>query len=530
MVPFADSCLVKQCIEKSVEGAELIPFLPEIKKHTFEKPCWIHLGSGNIFRSFIAELAQKLIKNKYTDKGIIVADTYDGEIIEKIYKPYDNLFLSCVLNPNGNFDLKLISSVTEALAPNLNQQDLDRFFYCFTQQSLQIVSLSVTEKAYELYDVNGNFLPWLEQDLNKEFNQVNGILSLLLRALQKRFDAGKFPLTLLAFDNCYHNGDKLKHSIYKLAELFLQKEKITSDFYNWITSDAVSFPLSMIDKITPHPTLQVQNELIKRGFTDIEIIKTAKNSVIAPFVNSEPAAYLVIEDNFCNGRPDFEKAGVIITSRENVILCENMKIETCLNPLQTALAIFGILFEYKYISDCVSDPLLHKLVVKMVEEGMAVVQDPHVINPKNFADEVINLRLPNKYIFDQPYRIATDSTNKINIRCGLTIKKYGKANLNKNDLVAVPLVIAAFIRYLQGTSDVGNKFELASDLKIDYLKHIGKELNSPKAVQALDEILSNEEIIGCNLKNEGMYDTVKDMYLKMQKTHGIKSTLAQYLS
>ena len=31
MVPFADSCLVKQCIEKSVEGAELIPFLPEIK-------------------------------------------------------------------------------------------------------------------------------------------------------------------------------------------------------------------------------------------------------------------------------------------------------------------------------------------------------------------------------------------------------------------------------------------------------------------------------------------------------------------
>ena len=96
--------------------------------------------------------------------------------------------------------------------------------------------------------------------------------------------------------------------------------------------------------------------------------------------------------------------------------------------------------------------------------------------------------------------------------------------------MAVPLVIAAFIRYLQGTSDVGNNFELASDLKIDYLKHIGKELNSPKAVQALDEILSSEEIIGCNLKNEGMYDTVKDMYLKMQKTHGIKSTLAQYLS
>ena len=530
MTSFTDSNLVKKCQEKSVEGVELIPLLQDIRNNTFAAPNWLHIGSGNIFRSFIADIAQKIIAKNGSNKGVIVADPYDGEIIEKIYKPYDNLFLSSILNPNGEFSLKLICSVTEALAPNLTQQDLDRFFHCFSESSLQIVSLSVTEKAYELYDINGNFLPWLVNDLKNGINKANGILSLLLRGLLKRFETCKTPLTFLAFDNCYHNGDKLKNSIQTLAAIFYKENKISKDFYDWILSNNLSFPLSMIDKITPHPTKQVQEELKKRGFSNTEIIKTTKNSVVAPFVNSEPAAYLVIEDAFPNGRPQFEKAGVIITTRENVILCENMKIETCLNPLQTALAIFGILFEYKYISDCVADPILNKLIIKMAEEGMAVVKDPHVINPHNFVNEVIKLRLPNPFIYDQPYRIATDSTNKINIRCGLTIKKYAKANLDKNGLVAIPLVIAGFIRYLQGKSDLGSPYKLASDLKIDYLNQIAKDLNNENSDKALNEILTNKEIIGCDLKKEGMYETIKKMFLQMQNKNGVRSTLTQFLT
>ena len=174
MTSFTDSNLVKKCQEKSVEGVELIPLLQDIRNNTFAAPNWLHIGSGNIFRSFIADIAQKIIAENGSNKGVIVADPYDGEIIEKIYKPYDNLFLSSILNPNGEFSLKLICSVTEALAPNLTQQDLDRFFHCFSESSLQIVSLSVTEKAYELYDINGNFLPWLVNDLKNGINNVFG--------------------------------------------------------------------------------------------------------------------------------------------------------------------------------------------------------------------------------------------------------------------------------------------------------------------------------------------------------------------
>ena len=178
----------------------------------------------------------------------------------------------------------------------------------------------------------------------------------------------------------------------------------------------------MIDKITPRPSEDIKRMLDDAGVSGMDLVKTTKNTFIAPFVNAEGPQYLVIEDSFPNGRPSLEKAGVIFTDRNTVDKVEKMKVGTCLNPLHTALAIFGCLLGYKTIAQEMQDELLKKLVEKIgLEEGMPVVINPGVIDPVDFAKEVIEKRLPNPYIPDTPQRIANDTSQKLKIRFGNTI-------------------------------------------------------------------------------------------------------------
>ena len=143
---------------------------------------------------------------------------------------------------------------------------------------------------------------------------------------------------------------------------------------------------------------------------------TSKNTYVAPFVNAEEVQYLVIEDAFPNGRPALEKGGLIFTERETVDKVEKMKVCTCLNPLHTALAVFGCLLDYQLISKEMQNPQLKRLVeIIGYDEGLPVVVNPGIIDPKTFIDEVLNVRVPNPFMPDTPQRIATDTSQKLAI-------------------------------------------------------------------------------------------------------------------
>ena len=86
-----------------------------LKKNTKENPVWVHFGAGNIFRAYQADLMEQLIEKGEADTGIIVAEAYDYDIIDKAYQPYDNLTLSVVLHANGQVDKKIIGCLTESL-------------------------------------------------------------------------------------------------------------------------------------------------------------------------------------------------------------------------------------------------------------------------------------------------------------------------------------------------------------------------------------------------------------------------------
>ena len=62
-----------------------------------------------------------------------------------------------------------------------------------------------------------------------------------------------------------------------------------------------------MDKITPRPDASVEALLKEDGLEDLDPVITSKNTYVAPFVNAEETEYLVIEDEFPNGRPALEK-------------------------------------------------------------------------------------------------------------------------------------------------------------------------------------------------------------------------------
>ena len=249
----------------------------------------------------------------------------------------------------------------------------------------------------------------------------------------------------------------------------------------------------------------------------MNIIYREKRSPIAPFVNSEEAGYLVIEDNFPNGRPPLEKVGVYVTDKKTVDLVERMKVCTCLNPLHTSLAVFGCLLGYDTIAAEMQDKDLKALVERIgYDEGMKVVANPGIIDPEQFIKEVIEVRLPNPNIPDTPQRIATDTSQKLAIRFGETIKLYNeRADLDVTQLTFIPLTIAAWCRYLLGINDKGEPMKLSPDPLLEELQTLLKDIKfgDCKTVQKrLLPILSNEKIFGVNLYDVGLGEKIEHFF------------------
>ena len=80
-----------------------------------EAPVWVHFGIGNIFRVFIGGIADGLLEEGVLDRGITCVETFDYDVIDKIYKPYDNLSLSVILHGDGTREYKVMGALAEAV-------------------------------------------------------------------------------------------------------------------------------------------------------------------------------------------------------------------------------------------------------------------------------------------------------------------------------------------------------------------------------------------------------------------------------
>jgi len=489
---------------------------------TKEAPEWIHFGAGNIFRAFQANVVQNLLTKGVLKTGLIVAEGYDYEIIDKMYRPHDNLSILVTLKSTGKVAKTVVGSIMESLTVDGEcGQDVNRLKEIFCAESLKMVSFTITEKGYSLRDGKGSILPSVEQDFVNGPKSFQSYIGKLVSLLYERYLHGAKPVALVSMDNCSHNGDKLYAAVNEFAQVWVKNGLVEAGFADYINNpNKVSFPWSMIDKITPRPDESVKQLLFKDGIEDLDQVITSKNTYVAPFVNAEEPQYLVIEDAFPNGKLPLDQAGIIYTSRETVDKVEKMKVCTCLNPLHTALAVFGCLLGYHLIADEMKNEKLLKLVECIgYVEGLPVVVDPQIIRPKDFIDEVLKVRIPNPFMPDTPQRIATDTSQKLPIRYGETLKAYlASESLDVQDPKGIPMVIAAWLRYLMGIDDAGNTMPLSSDPRMEGVQAAmqGIEFGRPESVKdQLKAILADETLFAVNLYEAGLGERIEELFKEM---------------
>ncbi len=507
--------------------------IASVIQKTTENPRWLHFGAGNIFKVFPAVLQQRLLNMGKADTGIIICEAFDEEIVDTVCRPYDNLAVAVTLKKAGDCAKEIVASITESLKASA---DYSRLEAIFASKSLQMLSFTITEKGYALKDSAGEYFPWVRSGIENYAQEQSSIIGLLAKLLHKRFLAGMYPVTMVSMDNCSHNGTLLRNAVMEFAQAWLSAGAVSKDFVDYLADERyIYFTWSMIDKITPRPSKQIEQILQGDGLEAMTPVQTSKNSYVAPFVNAEEAQYLAIEDRFTGGRECLDAVGVLFAERETIDKIEKMKVCTCLNPLHTVLAVYGCLLGYTSIAEEMGDADLVKFIEQVgYVEGLPVVVNPGIIQAKDFIDEVVNVRLPNPFVPDTPQRIATDTSKKLPVRFGETLQAYVKQG--KDDLsflTFIPLEFAGWLRYLLGVDDMGNEFEVSSDPNLGALRTqlTGVGLGAgAESLARVRPILENSVYFGIDLYKYNLGAKVEELFLELSAGKGaVRKTIQKYL-
>ena len=508
-----------------------------VAEATRRDPVWVHMGIGNIFRIFIGGIADQLLQEGLMDRGITCVETFDYDVVDKIYDPFDNLALSVTLHGDGTTDRKVLGSLTEAIkAQSSDERQWERMKEIFQNPGLQLVSFTITEKGYALRNAEGAYFSFVESDIENGPDKAVSAMAVVTAMLLERYKSGKAPLALVSMDNCSKNGSRLRGSVLEMAEEWKKRGFVEEDFIAYVSDETkVSFPWTMIDKITPRPSEKIAEELEEAGVENMQPVITSKKTYIAPFINAEGPQYLVVEDSFPNGRPALEKAGVYVTDRDTVNKSERMKVTVCLNPIHTALGPYGCMLGYELFADEMKDPDMLELARQVgYVEGMAVVPDPVILSPKAFLDELMEERFPNPYLGDTTQRLAVDVSQGIGIRFGETIKSYMEKYGDAKMLKAIPVAIAGWVRYLLALDDEGKSIELAPDPMVPELREQMSTIvyGEPESLKdQLKGILSNEVIFGVNLYEAGIGEKIEQIIREEIAGPGsIRKTVQKYLA
>ena len=508
-----------------------------VRQAGLKHPRWIHFGGGNLYRAFHAQVAQDVIDAGGMDRGVVVVETFQPFTVDEVYRPYNSDILQVIMDEDGTLDQRVLSCTSGALFGNPRRpQEYQQLMSYFESPELQMATFTITEKGYALHDAAGELFGHVAKEVADGPAGASSTMGIVAALLLARFNAGAAPIALVSTDNFSQNGRRFRDAVLTVAKGWRDAGHVSQEYLDYLEDESrVSFPWSMIDRITPNPAPATEEALKAQGWDDLELIPTGSGVSFAGFANTERTCYLVVEDSFPNGRPALEKGGVILTDRETVDRADTMKVTACLNPLHTALAVYGCLLGYTKIADEMTNPQLRRLVECLgYDEGMPVVVNPGVIDPKDFIDTLITHRLPNPALPDAPQRIAQDTSQKMPIRYGHTINAYAAAGLDASKLECIPLVVAGWMRYLLAVDDNGDAFVPSPDPMLQQLQDLLAKGDIAVGVtdaavvhKALLPILSNTEIFDCDLYQVGLGEKVEQAFCELNAGPGaVASVLA----
>jgi D-arabinitol 4-dehydrogenase len=371
-------------------------------------PTILHLGLGAFHRAHQAVYMQALHdrgdRNWTLVSGNIRADAND---CAQALRTQNHCYTLETVSPGGQRNYQRISAIRRALPYYPGMREL---VATGADPDTKIISFTVTEAGYGA-----------EQGMT-----LYGVLAEILTA---RRAIGSGPVTLLCCDNLRHNGNQvregLQHYLHSTDETGLA---------TWAMANT-SYPNSMVDRITPRAT----PELAQR-------VKTATGIDDAAAVSSETYLQWVIEDDFCNGRPDWGRVGVELVA--SVAPYEEAKIRI-LNASHSCAAWAGKLAGYTYIHECLADPRIRALVYDYVTEAVFDCLQPSPISLATYRDKVIE-RFASDAIQDTVDRVLADSAAKLS---GFIVPTLRERVARGLPLQAVAVLPALFVEVF-GTADL----------------------------------------------------------------------------
>lgn len=393
----------------------------------------VHIGVGGFHRAHQALYLEKYLRAH--------PDDLNWGILGIGLMPNDTAFLAQLNQQQGLYTLQLVDQTQRTYYPigviksTLSGSDVPAgAVAAMADPAVKIISMTITEGGY-LYDFETDqFMadhPLVRHDLAPQ-NTPKCIHGFLARALRQRMVDGAGPVTLLSCDNVPGNGQVLQRALTAFIAL-------TGDaaLLAWLDTH-VSFPNSMVDRITPMPTAALQQQVkADLGVDDL-----------CP-VLGEPFGQWVVEDHFIAGRPALETVGVEFT--DAVEDYEKLKLRI-LNGTHILIALIGYVDGLTYIHECMEDPL----ILQRARELMDLDAHPAI---EGFSDAAINdykhlivQRFSNPVTLDSVERVASDGFNKLKNYL-MPILRDGMSRGRISPLIS--LAFACYARHLKGINDRG---------------------------------------------------------------------------
>lgn len=416
----------------------------------------VHLGLGAFHKAHQAALTDTALAKVGGDWRILGVSLRSSRAADQLH-PQNGLYTLISKGADGS-KARVIGAIAEAVCA---AEDSGPTLAAMTAPQTRIVSLTVTEKAYGL-DRAGFCCdpahPAVAADLANP-RAPHGVLGLLCEALRLRRAAGVAPFTVLCCDNLPDNGKILRAATIDFAR------RIDTDLAGWI-ENAVAFPSTMVDRITPaatQATLDEAQALI--GHEDQAAVET------------ESFVQWVIEDDFPQGRPAWEEAGVIFA--DDVAPYEAMKLRM-LNGSHSLLAYAGFHAGHTYVRDVMRDPDLTAVIRRHLAAAAATLPPMGGIDLQDYALDLIH-RFENPNIAHETFQIAMDGSEKMPQRIfapALDAAKQGQS------LRPFAFATAAWARHLSGATHDCAAYELR-DPRAEALSAIAAGRSADQIAQGL---------------------------------------------
>jgi mannitol 2-dehydrogenase len=379
-----------------------------------------HFGVGGFHRAHQAMYIDRLLRRGLARDfgicgiGVMPADRRMRDVLHA----QDGLYTLILEHPDGSREARVIGSIVDyRYAPD----DPESTIELLAAPTTRIISMTITEGGYQV-------------------RSESSVFALIVEALARRRDRGIGAPTVVSCDNIEHNGLVARRAVIDHAQL------MHPDLGDWV-AEHTRFPCSMVDRITPVTT----PDIVASAERDFGVADEWP-------VVAEAFTSWVLEDDFADGRPPLDQAGVLLV--DDVGPYESMKLRL-LNAGHQCLCYFAWLCGYRMVHDAARDDLLAEFLRAYFDsEAIPTVPPVPGIDLVEYSRELI-ARFANPGVRDTVARLCAYSSDRIP-KWLLPVIRDNLASGGPVRLAAA--AVASWARYAEGVDEHGQPIEVVDQL------------------------------------------------------------------